>query len=98
MSDPIGNLDDFIAVLKGERGERRRCDRVKCLKRTRIIFGENVQAMHCFVSNLSDLGARLRPAAAERVPDRFVMQLEHNRTVDCKVIYRDGDSLGVVFL
>ena len=97
MSDPIGKLDDLISVLRGERDERRGSDRIKSLKRTRIIYGDDARAMRCFVSDLSCSGAKLRPAEAEVLPDEFKLQLAHDVSLGCEVVYRNGDVLGVRF-
>ncbi|MDH3702417.1 MAG: PilZ domain-containing protein [Alphaproteobacteria bacterium] len=97
MTDPLSRLDDFISVLKGERDERRGDERIRSLRRCRLIYGEGA-TMRCFVVDLSESGARLRPEDAVSLPEQFDLQLEHNLTVQCKVIHRDDTELGVTFL
>ena len=97
MSTPLNRLDDFISVLKGERDERRVSARIKTLKRTRIIQGKESSGMRCFICDISKTGARLRPADAEAVPDRFLLQVEHDLSLICDVKFRSADELGVSF-
>ena len=97
MTDPLSRLDDFISVLKGERDERRSDERIRSLRRCRLIYGED-SAMRCFVVDLSESGARLRPEDTSPLPDRFELQLEHNLTVQCQVVHRDDTELGVTFV
>ena len=96
MTDPLSRLDDFISVLKGERDERRGDERIRSLRRCRLIYGEDT-AMRCFVVDLSVSGARLRPEDVSLLPEKFDLQLEHNLTVRCKVVHRDETELGVTF-
>lgn len=97
MSTPLNRLDDLISVLKGERDERRVSARIKTLKRTRIVQGKESSGMRCFICDISKTGARLRPADAEAVPDRFLLQVEHDLSLICDVKFRSADELGVSF-
>lgn len=97
MATPLNRLDDLISVLKGERDERRRNARIKTLRRTRIIHGDEGKGMRCFICDISQTGARLRPAEADAVPDRFLLQVEHDLSLVCNVKYRSQDELGVSF-
>jgi hypothetical protein len=53
--------------------------------------------MRCFISDISTTGARLRPADAKAVPDKFLLQVEHDLSLVCEVKYRSADELGVSF-
>ena len=97
MVSPLNKLDDLISVLKGDRDERRQNARIKALKRTRIVHGDENQGMRCFICDISATGARLRPADADAVPDRFLLQVEHDLSVICDVRYRSADEIGVSF-
>lgn len=97
MGISLNRLDDLISVLKGERDERRRDARIKILKRSRIVNDDASRGMRCFISDLSKTGARLRPADADAVPDRFLLQLEHDLSLVCDVKFRSADELGVSF-
>ena len=97
MGISLNRLDDLISVLKGERDERRRDARIKILKRSRIVNDDESRGMRCFISDLSKTGARLRPADADAVPDRFLLQLEHDLSLVCDVKFRSADELGVSF-
>lgn len=97
MSTPLNRLDDLISVLKGERDERRSNARIKTLRRTRIVREDEGKGMRCFICDISKTGARLRPADAEAVPDRFLLQVEHDLSLVCDVKYRSQDEVGVSF-
>ena len=97
MEDPIKRLDYAIAVLKGKRENRRQDARVKSIRRCRIIFGEQAEAMRGFLIDLSTSGARLRPGDATKLPDCFELEIEHDLKVGCKVMHRCDDELGVSF-
>ena len=97
MASPLNRLDDLISVLKGERDERRLHARIKTLRRTRIVHDDDNKGMRCFICDISTTGARLRPADAEAVPDRFLLQVEHDLALICDVKYRSADELGVSF-
>lgn len=97
MADPLQNLDDLISVLKGDRSERRNHARVKALRRGRIVYGVEPNAMRCFIVDISTTGARLRPAETEDLPDSFELHLEHDLSLQCDVIFRSESELGVSF-
>ena len=97
MGTPLNRLDDLISVLKGERDERRLNARIKTLKRSRIVHDDDSRGMRCFICDISTTGARLRPADAGAVPDRFLLQVEHDLSLVCVVKYRSADELGVSF-
>ena len=97
MLDLLRNLDDLISVLKGDRSERRVQPRVKSLRRGRIVYGDNDSAMRCFIVDISESGARLRPAEPEELPDSFVLHLEHDLSLPCDVVFRGDSEVGVSF-
>jgi hypothetical protein len=97
MGTPFNKLDDLISVLKGERDERRLNARIKTLKRSRIVHDDDGRGMRCFICDISKTGARLRPADADAVPDRFLLQVEHDLSLVCEVKYRSAEELGVSF-
>lgn len=97
MATPLNKLDDLISVLKGERDERRVNARIKTLRRSRIFHDDSSRGMRCFISDISTTGARLRPADADSVPDRFLLQVAHDLSLVCDVKFRSADELGVSF-
>jgi hypothetical protein len=97
MAHSFKRLDYAIAILKGERENRRKEARVKTLRRCRIIAGEEASAMRGFIIDLSKSGARLRPADITSLPDHFELEIEHDLRVSCKVVRRSDDELGVSF-
>lgn len=91
-------LDDLISVLKGERDERRQHQRAKIMRRGKITYGDASDAMRCFIIDISQTGARLRPADTSLLPDTFELHIEHDLSIQCEVVYRGEDELGITFL
>jgi len=54
--------------------------------------------MDCVILNISEGGAKLRPADMPACPNRFALQLDGNRSRDCEVVWRKQDFLGVRFV
>lgn len=77
--------------------ERRTLDRRKMLGSGVISFAGGNCAMDCVVLDLSDGGARIRPADALSCPDEFLLATEKGGRVDCEVVWRQSDLLGVRF-
>lgn len=53
--------------------------------------------MDCVVLDLSDDGARIRPADALTCPDEFHLATKEGGRVTCKVAWRRNDLIGVLF-
>lgn len=54
--------------------------------------------MDCVIVNMSEGGAKLRPADMLGCPDEFALQLHGNNFLDCEVIWRKHNVLGVRFV
>ena len=61
------------------------------------MHGDAGKGMRCFICDISQTGARLRPAEADAVPDRFLLQVAHDLSLVCDVKFRSQDELGVSF-
>lgn len=91
-------LNDFVDLLKDESGERRRNERISALPLCHAVYGSQRTTMRCFLVDLSEFGARLLPADASNFPSQFELQLEDNVTINCNVIHRTDDEIGVTFI
>jgi hypothetical protein len=79
-----------------ERRERRR---VRTLKGGRIVFNRGYGVADCAVRNLTDYGALIEIGEVFGIPSEFELQInpeKHRRA--CRVIWRDGRRLGVLFV
>jgi hypothetical protein len=53
----------------------------------------------CFLSDVSDTGARLEVPYSDKVPDRFLLWLTSNGSArrTCRVVWRKPNQVGVTF-
>ena len=76
--------------------ERRRASRMLVLKSAKIVFNDSHCSMDCRVCDLTEAGARLRPADILLCPEEFTPKLRHGAAYKCEVKWRKGRTLGVV--
>jgi hypothetical protein len=97
MDNLLKRLDYINAVFNGERKDCRNEIRLKTLRKCRVVFGEQLEGMNCFLMDISKSGARLRPADATKLPDRFDLEIEQDVRISCEVAHRTHNELGVAF-
>ena len=79
--------------------ERRKLPRARTLKSGKIVFNLHSCVVDCTVRNLNDKGASLETASPFGLPDRFNLRLASDGTRKaCRVVWRRGQRLGVVFI
>ncbi len=78
--------------------ERRRELLGSMIKAGQILYDSGLFIMDCVVLNLSETGAALQPADAERCPATFTLKLHGRRGTRCEVCWRYRTKLGVRFL
>jgi hypothetical protein len=94
----LKTLNEFVDLVKDESGERRRNERIGALPLCHAVYGSQRTAMRCFLVDSSEFGARLLPADASKLPRQFELQLADNVTINCTVIHRTNDEIGVTFI
>jgi hypothetical protein len=77
--------------------ERRSEPRVRTLKSGKIAFNRHFSVFDCLVRNLTPHGACLEVANSLGVPTHFDLLLGDGTTHPCRMIWRFGDRVGVVF-
>jgi len=77
--------------------DRRQSSREGRLVSGTIVYNGNADIMICIVLNISDGGAKLRPADALHCPDRFSLKVAGQPARDCKVVWRRESQIGVKF-
>ena len=79
-------------------GERRARFRRTLLRNAKIVYGDRSSMMDCVIVNISEAGAKLRPADIPLCPDQFSLQLHGGHYLDCEVVWRRQNVLGVRFV
>jgi hypothetical protein len=79
--------------------ERRKHPRHPTMSRPSIYLGKDVPLIPCALVNMSEGGARLVHRPPPVLPARFVLffTLDGSKRRSCRVIWRDGDDIGVAF-
>jgi CheY-like chemotaxis protein len=78
--------------------ERRNNARMKTLKAATIIYQFESCTMKCIILDISETGARLKPAEPVHLPGTFRLALDHGASFNCKVVRRMDDQMGVQFV
>jgi hypothetical protein len=93
------------AILRPDEGEeelgieRRGAPRRDTLVGARIVSLNGLSTFTCVIRNLSETGALLVLATTAGVPDKFYLAPPtHDRTILCRVAWRDTKRMGVEFL
>ncbi len=82
---------------KASKLERRVQNRRKTLGNGVIYFAGGSCAMDCVILDLSESGARIRPADAT-CPDEFLLYSKEINWVSCEVMWRQKHFIGVRFV
>lgn len=80
--------------------DRRLETRAKCYRGGKIIVDELGTAYECIFKDLSWFGARLQMLNSTPLPTSFKIAFAAGNNInpfDCKIAWRDGDNLGVIF-
>jgi hypothetical protein len=78
--------------------EQRKWRRKAVLNSAKILYRNRTCVMQCLVLNVSEGGAKLRPADMASCPDQFTLQLDDSRARDCEVVWRKSPFLGIRFI
>jgi len=78
--------------------DQRFSKRIKALRSGTISYNHGATTMDCSILDISEAGARLRPADTGFVPDNFRLRLSPTLTIGCEVIHRNPKDIGVAFV
>lgn len=78
--------------------DQRFSKRIKALRKGTISYNHGATTMDCSILDISEAGARLRPADTVFVPDSFRLRLSPTLTIGCAVIHRGRNDIGVAFV
>ena len=96
IRDTVNRIGEVCSV----ENERRRHPRhPPTMGRPSIYLGKDVPLIPCDVINMSDGGARIVHKPPPVLPTHFVLlfSLDGSRRRSCRVIWRDGENIGVAF-
>lgn len=85
-------------IPAAQNGERRARHRRTLLRDAKILYRNRSCFMDCVIVNISESGAKLRPADMPLCPDEFSLQLHGGYFLDCEVVWRRQSVLGVRFV
>ena len=78
--------------------DRRAVPRTSIENGALLFFKGQVGARGCKIIDISDNGARIRTHNLTVLPNSFELTFDNFFTIQCcRLIWRDGDSLGVAF-
>jgi hypothetical protein len=78
--------------------ERRSIGRTRIAKGALLFFSGQIGVRSCGVTDITNRGACLRTQDLSVLPVSFDLSFDNFRTIRrCRLIWRDGDSLGVAF-
>lgn len=81
-----------------QAGEQRGWPRRTLLRSTKILYSNRSCVMDCVIVNMSEGGAKLRPADMAGCPNEFALQVHNNHFLECEVVWRKQNVMGVRFV
>ncbi len=86
-----------VAASAGS-SERRAAPRRRTLQQAEIVYNNNQCVMHGAIFDISDQGAKIRPADIVNAPSRFELRVKYGPSFQCEVVRKSGFYVGVRFL
>jgi hypothetical protein len=78
--------------------DRRSIGRTRIAKAALLFFGGRAGVRSCDVTDVTNAGAGIRIGGLAILPPDFELSFDNFRTIRrCRLIWRDGDSLGAAF-
>ena len=85
-------------MMPGSNDNRRAVGRAGIEKSALLFFKGQIGARGCNVIDISDCGAKLRTHNLSVLPNTFELTFDNFSTIRCcRLIWRNGDFLGVAF-
>jgi DNA-binding NarL/FixJ family response regulator len=78
--------------------ERRGSARRRTLQQAEIVYNNNQCVMNGAIFDISDQGAKIRPADIVNAPSRFELRVKYGPSFKCEVVRKSGFYIGVRFL
>jgi len=94
---PAQSAASPVTVSAGS-SERRSAPRRRTLQQAEIVYNNNQCVMHGAIFDISDKGAKIRPADIVNAPSRFELRVKYGPSFQCEVVRKSGFYVGVRFL
>ena len=79
--------------------DRRSVERTKIFKGALIFFSGQIGVRACGVTDITNIGAGIRTQDLVALPLNFELSFDKFHTIcKCRLIWRDGDFVGVAFV
>ncbi len=78
--------------------DRRGAPRRRTLQQAEIVYNNSQCVMHGAIFDISDQGAKIRPADIVNAPSRFELRIKYGPRYQCEVVRKSGFYIGVRFL
>jgi DNA-binding NarL/FixJ family response regulator len=86
------------AAAQASRSDRRASPRKRTLRRASILVDGKHEVIDGMVLDMSETGAKIRPANLAQLPARFELRCGFGRTYACEIVRRSAFYLGVQFV
>ena len=86
------------AAAAPARSDRRRSPRKRTIRRASIVIDGKAGIMEGTILDMSETGAKIRPADITAMPPRFELRCGFGRTYRCEIVRRSAFYLGVQFV
>lgn len=86
------------AAAKAAPSDRRASPRKRTLKRASILIDGKHEVIDGMVLDISETGAKIRPANIAQLPARFELRCGFGRSYSCEIVRRSAFYLGVQFV
>jgi hypothetical protein len=91
-------IDNFDTEQCDELFERRAIGRTTIFKGAKLFFNAQQGPVDCGVRDITNTGAGVRADGLSILPVNFELSFDNFHTIrECRLIWRDGDFLGVAF-
>jgi len=85
-------------VLKSAGNERRSIGRTRIDRKALLFFAGHASVFSCCVRDVTNQGAGIRLDGLNMLPVDFDLSFDNFRTIrECRMIWRDGDFVGIAF-
>jgi two-component system nitrate/nitrite response regulator NarL len=86
------------ALAAAARADRRGSPRKRTIRRASIVIDGRAEVMEGTILDMSETGAKIRPANIAALPARFELRCGFGRTYRCEIVRRSAFYLGVQFV
>ena len=86
------------AAARAMRSDRRASPRIRTIRRASILVDGKSNIMDGMVLDMSETGAKIRPADIASLPSRFELRCGFGRSYRCEIVRRSAFYLGVQFV